>query len=91
MCWPTHQTSISSQRKNGCQNVDNQENTQENIKNIAFKTENPVSTQKIMDKPLIAVVIPAYNAERSLKKTYDDIVPSQNKQEIDTDVFIPEF
>ncbi len=25
------------------------------------------------------------------KKTYDDIVPSQSKQEIDTDVFIPDF
>ena len=25
------------------------------------------------------------------KKTYDDIVPTQSKQEIDTDVFIPEF
>ena len=25
------------------------------------------------------------------KKTYDDIIPTQVKQEIDTDVFIPEF
>lgn len=25
------------------------------------------------------------------KKTYDDIIPTQNKQEVDTDVFIPDF
>jgi DNA-directed RNA polymerase II subunit RPB1 len=45
----------------------------------------------ILDKDLLENSEYTIDVGQLYKKTYDDIIPTQDKQEIDTDVFIPEF
>jgi DNA-directed RNA polymerase II subunit RPB1 len=45
----------------------------------------------ILDRDLLENSEYTIDIGQLYKKTYDDIVPTQYKQEIDTDVFIPQF